>query len=274
MRAALERSGPGPRSDQRARQDGLHGPEGALAGVAGQALPSGGGGQGRAVQETAGGLAPVRLPRPQRLLAARRHRVRPGRRAQGGDLPAPGRPLPPGGGLPGRPGRDQSGGHRRLRQGRGRPGSAPGARAADNGAAPGPSRRPVTGRPAGARALPGRRTPRRQTPPPHHPGQERALPPDPVPLPGPAAPGRLHRRAPGAGRPLRPHPATPSAPTRACPGASPGSRPRTPPRSPRRPDRATTPAPSPRRARPPNPTPPTGPGCAGAGPSAPPAGAS
>ena len=188
--------------------------------------------------------------------------------------PAPGRPLPPGGGLPGRPGRDQSGGHRRLRQGRGRPGSAPGARAADNGAAPGPSRRPVTGRPAGARALPGRRTPRRQTPPPHHPGQERALPPDPVPLPGPAAPGRLHRRAPGAGRPLRPHPATPSAPTRACPGASPGSRPRTPPRSPRRPDRATTPAPSPRRARPPNPTPPTGPGCAGAGPSAPPAGAS
>ena len=60
--------------------------------------------------------------------------------------PAPGRPLPPGGGLPGRPGRDQSGGHRRLRQGRGRPGRAPGARAADNGAAPGPSRRGVTGR--------------------------------------------------------------------------------------------------------------------------------
>ena len=144
----------------------------------------------------------------------------------------------------------------------------------DNGAALNPSRRGVTGRPAGTRALPGRRTPRRQTPPPHHPGQERALPPDPVPLPGPAAPGRLHRRAPGAGRPLRPHPATPSAPTRACPGASPRSRPGTPPRSPRRPDRATTPAPSPRRARPPNPTPPTGPGCAGAGPSAPPAGAS
>ena len=60
--------------------------------------------------------------------------------------PAPGRPLAPGGGLPGRPGRDQSGGHRRLRQGRGRPGRAPGARAADNGAAPGPSRRGVTGR--------------------------------------------------------------------------------------------------------------------------------
>ncbi len=215
------------------------------------------------------------LPRPQRLLAARRHRVRPGRRAQGGDLPAPGRPLAPGGGLPGRPGRDQSGGHRRLRQGRGRPGSAPGARAADNGAAPGPSRRPVTGRPAGARALPGRRTPRRQTLQAHHPrattsastrpcSATRAGSPWPTPSPSPRE----------TGRPLRPHPATPSAPTRACPGASPGSRPRTPPRSPRRPDRATTPAPSPRRARPPNPTPPTGPGCAGAGPSAPPAGAS
>ena len=43
-------------------------------------------GRGRTVQETEGGVAPVRLPRPQRLLAARRHRVRPGRRAQGGDL--------------------------------------------------------------------------------------------------------------------------------------------------------------------------------------------
>ena len=45
------------------------------------------------------------------------------------------------------PGDGQPGGHRRLRQGRGRPGRAPGARAADNGAAPGPSRRPVTGPP-------------------------------------------------------------------------------------------------------------------------------
>ena len=44
------------------------------------------------------------------------------------------------------PGDGRSGGHRRLRQGRSRPGRAPGARAADNGAAPGPSRRGVTGR--------------------------------------------------------------------------------------------------------------------------------
>ena len=44
------------------------------------------------------------------------------------------------------PGDGRPGGHRRLRQGRSRPGRAPGARAADNGAAPGPSRRPVTGR--------------------------------------------------------------------------------------------------------------------------------
>ena len=108
-------------------------------------------------------MAPVRLPRPQRLLAARRHRVRPGRRAQGGDLPAPGRPLAPGGGLPGRPGRDQSGGHRRLRQGRSRPGRAPApADRQRRGPQPQPARshRP----PGGARALPGRRTPRRQSP--------------------------------------------------------------------------------------------------------------
>ena len=214
------------------------------------------------------------LPRPQRLLAARRHRVRPGRRAQGGDL-AGSRTTTPAWRWPPwsprarpvrRPSTSSTGAWppgECTRRPRGRQRRGPGPQ-------PAPSHRP----PGGARALPGRRTPRRQTPPPHHPGQERALPPDPVPLPGPAAPGRLHRRAPGAGRPLRPHPATPSAPTRACPGASPGSRPRTPPRSPRRPDRATTPAPSPRRARPPNPTPPTGPGCAGAGPSAPPAGAS
>ena len=39
--------------------------------------------------------------------------------------PAPGRPLPPGGGLPGRLERDQPGRHRRLRQRRSRPGCAP-----------------------------------------------------------------------------------------------------------------------------------------------------
>ena len=145
----------------------------------------------------------------------------------------------------------------------------------DNGAAPGPSRRGVTGRPAGARALPGRRAHHRQTPPPHHPGQERALPPDPVPLPGPAAPGRLHRRAPGRrvdrfDHTLQ-HPAPPPGPARAHhPAAGLGrhrDRPGTPTAPRHRPHH-------PRRARPPNPTPPTSPGCAGAGPSAPPAGAS
>ena len=62
---------PGPRPDQRARQDGLHGAEGALTGVAGPTLPRPGDGPLRAVQETTGGLETIRLPRPQRLLAAR-----------------------------------------------------------------------------------------------------------------------------------------------------------------------------------------------------------
>ena len=182
--------------------------------------------------------------------------------------PAPGRPLPPGGGLAGRPGRDQSGGHRRLRQGRSRPGRAPApADRQRRGPQPQPARshRP----PGGARALPGRRTHHRQTLQAHHPGQERALPPDPAPLPGPAAPGRLHRRAPGAGRPLRPHPATPSAPTRACPGASPRSRPGTPPRWPGHPDRATAPTPSPPAANPRATRPPGADRRTGAGPSPP-----
>ena len=81
--------------------------------------------------------------------------------------------------------------------------------AAARGAHPAPAR-PTTARPrapagaqspprpAGARALPGRRTPRRQSPcrPTTH-GRQRALRPDPAPPPGPAAPGRLSRRAPG-----------------------------------------------------------------------------
>ena len=184
--------------------------------------------------------------------------------------PAPGRPLPPGGGLAGRPGRDQSGGHRRLRQGRGRPGRAPGARAADNGAAPGPSRRPVTG-------PPGRGTcaPWASNPPPADPtgppprartsasarpcSATRAGSPWPTPSPSPRE----------TGRPLRPHPATPSAPTRACPGASPGSRPRTPPRWPGHPDRATAPTPSPPAANPRATRPPGADRRTGAGPSPP-----
>ena len=88
----------------------------------------------------------------------------------------------------------------------------------DNGAALNPSRRGVTGRlvehvrSLGVEPITGK--PYRPT---TH-GRQRALRPDPAPLPGPAAPGRLHRRAPGAGRPLRPHlqhPAPPPGPARA-----------------------------------------------------------
>ena len=183
--------------------------------------------------------------------------------------PAPGRPLPPGGGLAGRPGRDQSGGHRRLRQGRSRPGRAPApADRQRRGPQPQPARshRP----PGGARALPGRRTPRRQTLQAHHPGATtsastrpcsatRAGSPWPTPSPSPRE----------TGRPLRPHPATPSAPTRACPGASPRSRPRTPARWPGRPDRATAPTPSPPAANPRATRPPGADRRTGAGPSPP-----
>ena len=109
-------------------------------------------------------------PRPQRLLAARRHRVRPGRRAQGGDLAGS---------------RTTTGAWRW-------PGWSPRAMAgqaaidvfdkgvAARGVPPAPAR-PTTAqprapagaqsppRPAGARALPGRRTYHRQTLQAHHP---------------------------------------------------------------------------------------------------------
>ena len=88
----------------------------------------------------------------------------------------------------------------------------------DNGIALNPSRRGVTGRLVEHVRSLGGRAHYLQALPPHHPGQERAFPPDPVPLPGPAAPGRLHRRASGAGRPFRPrlqHPAPPPGPARA-----------------------------------------------------------
>ena len=105
-------------------------------------------GRGRAVQETEGGVAPVRpAPPPTPAGSSTPPSTSWPAGARAVIWPAPGRPLPPGGGLAGRPGRDQSGGHRRLRQGRSRPGRAPGARAADNGAALNPSRRGVTGPP-------------------------------------------------------------------------------------------------------------------------------
>ena len=177
--------------------------------------------------------------------------------------PAPGRPLPPGGGLAGRPGRwparrPSTSSTRarppgaRTRRPRGRQRRGPGPQ-------PAPSHRP----PGGARALPGRRTPRRQSPcrPTTH-GRQRALRPDPAPPPGPAAPGRLSRRAPGRrvdrfDHTLQ-HPAPPPGPARAHhpaaglgrrrgrPGAPTGPRHR--PHHPRRPN----PRPPPAGRRPPH----------------------
>lgn len=211
------------------------------------------------------------LPRPQRLLAARRHRVRPGRRAQGGDLAGS---------------RTTTGAWRW-------PGWSPRAMAgqaaidvfdkgvAARGAPPAPAR-PTTARPrapagaqspprpAGARALPGRRTPRRQTLQAHHPRATTSASARPCSATRAGSPWPTESPSPReTGRPLRPHPATPSAPTPACPGASPGSRPRTPPRQPGRPDRATTPTPSPPAANPRATRPPGADRRTGAGPSPP-----
>ncbi len=47
-----------------------------------------------------------------------------------------------------------------------------------------------------------------------HPRQERTLPPNPVPLPRQAAPGRVAGRTPGAGRQVRPHLQHPAPPPR------------------------------------------------------------
>ena len=216
------RSGPGPRSDQRARQDGRHGPRGALAGVAGQDLPVG---RGR------GGAEPSKRPRA----AWRRF-----------DPPRPQRPpAGPDAGeyvlAGGRKGGDLAGS--RTTTGAWRwPGWSPRAMAgqaaidvfdkgvAARGAHPAPAR-PTTARPrapAGAEspaARPGHVRSLGVEPPagrPYRPttqGRQRALPPDPAPPPGPAAPGRLHRRAPGRrvdrfDHTLQ-HPAPPPGPARA-----------------------------------------------------------
>ena len=84
------------------------------------------GGPLRAVQDTTGDLETVRLPRPPTPAGstdATEYVITAGRKVV--IAPAPGRPLPPGGGLPGRLERDQPGRHRRLRQWRSRPGCAP-----------------------------------------------------------------------------------------------------------------------------------------------------
>ena len=68
------------------------------------------------------------------------------------------------------------------------------------------TRRGADHRPARrARRRAGRRGDHRQAVQADHPGQERTLPPDPVPLPRQAAAGRHTGRAPGPGRRVRPH---------------------------------------------------------------------
>ena len=100
----------------------------------------------RAVQETTGDLETVRLPRPNACWQHRRHRERRHRRAQGGHLSVPGRPLPPGGGPPWspreRPARQPSTSSTKAQP----PKVCPNGYVADNGMALGPSRRGYTGR--------------------------------------------------------------------------------------------------------------------------------
>ena len=112
----------GPRADQRARQDARDGPgPGAIGGVAGPDLPRGRRGSTRAEEEATLGMAPVRLPSPERVLATRRHRVRADRRPQVRDLPAHRRPLPIRRRIPRRVGRDRQGRDHGGRQGHRRP---------------------------------------------------------------------------------------------------------------------------------------------------------
>ena len=170
------------------------------------------------------------LPRPQRPPAgpdAGEYVLAGGRKAV--IWPAPGRPLAPGGGLAGRPGRwparrpstSSTGAWppgARTRRPRGRQRRGPGPQ-------PAPSHRPA--RPGRVRSLgveppaakaPAGPPPRARTSASARPcSATRAGSPWPTPSPSPRE----------TGRPLRPHPATPSAPTRARPGASPPSRPRT-----------------------------------------------
>ena len=108
----------GPRADQRARQDARDGPgRGAVDGVAGADLPRGRRGSAGAEEEAPLGVAAVRLPGAERVLATRRDRVRADRRTQVRDLPAHRRPLPLRGRLPRRLRRDLQGRDRRVRQG-------------------------------------------------------------------------------------------------------------------------------------------------------------
>ena len=75
----------------------------------------------------------------------------------------------------------------------------------DNGIALNPSRRGYLGQLVDHVIAPGRRADHRQAVQADHPGQERTLPPDPVPLPRQAATRRHPGRTAGPGRRVRPH---------------------------------------------------------------------
>src|SRR6478735_10505504 len=85
----------GSRPDQCPREDALaQDGAGAVHGVAGTDLPRRGRRPSGTAEEAAGLLPTVRLSRPERVLAARRARIRPDRRSQVRDPPAHRRPLP------------------------------------------------------------------------------------------------------------------------------------------------------------------------------------
>ena len=204
-------------------------------GVAGPDLPRGRRRPARAEEEAPFGMAPVRLSGAERVLAARRHRVRADRRAQVRDLPAHRRPLPLRGRLPRRLGRDLRGGDHRVRQGRRRSRRAPTAAVRQRGRAqpltarsPGPARRPHDRPWASSRspASPTSRPPRARTNASiRHCSATSTSSHSPTPWPN--CRPRSTRSTTST---------TPSVPTRACPVASHPRRRGRPPRRPRRHD--------------------------------------
>ena len=111
----------------------------------------------------------------------------------------------------------------------------------DNGIALNPSRRGYLGQLVDTRVATGRRGDHRQALQADHPGQERTLPPDPVPLPRQAAAGRARWPSCRPRSTRSTTSTTPNVPTKGCPDASHRARPG------RRPRRPTHRAPSPTR---------------------------
>lgn len=142
----------------------------------------------RALQAPRLGLAPVRLPGPERLRAAGHDRVRFSQRTQGCRLPALGRPLPPGCRLLGRAPGETSDAAIAVFDKSVTAHSVPQRLLTDNGTALNPSRQGHTGRLAEhVRALWVDPLTGKQALQTHHPGQEQTPRPAPVPLPRQAA---------------------------------------------------------------------------------------